>query len=109
MENIRFKQDSNTFIQTVWGGGLVVMVVLGIGGTIYKLIAPNGWIAHMLGGSFSGTAVALSLLIVFGALGWLVRASTSTRQQAGLADLVVYAFAAAGLLYAVQLWSKGAF
>ena len=88
MQNIKFKQESSTLVQTLWGFGLVVMVVLGIGGTIYKLIAPNGWIAAFMGAHFSGAVVALGLLIVFSALGWLVRASTSTRQQSGVADLV---------------------
>ena len=109
MQNVRFKHDSSSFVQTLWGFGLVVFVVLGIGGTIYKLISPNGWIAALMGSSFSGAVVALGLLIVFSALGWLVRASTSTRQQAGVADLVVYLFAAAGCLYAFQFWTKGAF
>ena len=109
MESIKFKQDTSTFGQTLWGLGLVIMVVLGIGGTIYKLIAPNGWIAKLLGTSFSGAAVALGLLLMFSALGWLLRASTTTRQQAGVADVIVYAFAAAGLLYAFQFSTKGAF
>ena len=86
MQNVRFKHDSSSFVQTLWGFGLVVFVVLGIGGTIYKLISPNGWIAALMGSSFSGAVVALGLLIVFSALGWLVRASTSTRQQAGVAS-----------------------
>jgi len=109
MQNVKYKQDSSGFVQTLWGFSLVVMVVLGIGGTIYKLISPHGWIANLLGSSFSGGAVALGLMLVFSALGWLVRSSTSTRQQAGVADLVVYLFAAAGLLYAFQFWTKGAF
>lgn len=109
MQNIRFRQDSNSLIQTLWGFCLTVLVVLGIGGTLYKLLAPSGWIANYLGSSFSGGAVTIGLLLLFGALGYLVRAATSTRQQSSIADVVVYAFAFAGLVYAMRYWSKGIF
>ena len=46
MQTLRHhKHDSGNFIQTLWGFALVVMVVFGICGTIYKLLAPSGWIA----------------------------------------------------------------
>src|SRR4051812_33915293 len=103
------KQDTGHFLQTVWAFGLVMMVVLGIGGTIYKLLAPTGWIASLMGRGFSGGVAAIGLMIVFGVVGWVARNWTTTREQAGMATFVVYVFAAAGVLYSFQLWSKGAF
>jgi hypothetical protein len=105
----RYKHDSVGLAQTLWGFGLVVMVVFGICGTIYKLLAPSGWIASLMGRGFSGGVAAIGLMIVFGVIGWIARSWTTTREQASVANLVVYVFAAAGLLYSFQLWSKGAF
>ena len=103
------KNSSGTFMQALWGFALVVMVVFGICGTIYKLLAPSGWIASLMGRGFSGGVAAVGLMIVFGVVGWVARSWTTTREQAGIADLVVYAFAAAGFVYSFQIWSKGAF
>ena len=105
----QYKHDSGGLAQTLWGFGLVVMVVFGICGTIYKLLAPTGWIAALMGRGFSGGVAAIGLMIVFGVIGWVARSWTTTREQAGAANLVVYVFAAAGLMYSFQLWSKGAF
>ncbi len=100
---------SGSFIQALWGFALVVMVVLGICGTLYKLLAPAGWIATLMGRGFSGGVAAIGMIFIFSVLGWVARSWMSTRQQMGVADLAVYAFAAAGLLYSFQLWSKGVF
>ncbi len=110
MQTIRqYKHDSGSFIQTLWGFLLVIMVVFGICGTIYKLLAPSGWIAGLMGRGFSGGVAAIGLMIVFGVIGWIARSWTTNREQAATATLVVYVFAAAGVLYSFQLWSKGAF
>lgn len=109
MQTIKHRQDTGNFIQALWGFALVVMVVLGICGTIYKLLAPSGWVATLMGRGFSGGVAAIGLMIVFGVVGWVARSWTSTRQQSGMADLAVYVFAAAGLLYSFQFWSKGVF
>ena len=109
MQNVRYKQDSSSLMQTLWGCGLSLMVVLGIVVTLYKLMAPNGWIAGYMGNSFSGGVVALGLLAMCAALSYLVRAATSPRQLAAVADLVVYGFAIAGAMYAFRFWAKGMF
>ena len=103
------RHDTGTFLQTVWAFGLVVMVVFGIAGTIYKLLAPSGWIASLMGRGFSGGVAAIGLMIVFGVVGWVARNWTTNREQAATATFVVYVFAAAGVIYSFQLWSKGAF
>lgn len=109
MQSIKQKHDTGTLVQAVWGFGLVLMVVIGICGTIYKLLVPGGWIAGLLGSGYSGGVAAGGLMVIFGVIGWVSRTFLSFRSQANTADLVVYAFAAAGLLYAFQFWSRGAF
>lgn len=109
MHSIRQPKQSSVFFQTLWGFFMVVFVLVGIVGTIYKLLAPSGWIAGLMGRGFSGGVAAIGLMVVFGVVGWIARTWTTTREQAAGANLVVYLFAAAGLLYSFQLWSKGTF
>lgn len=109
MQSIKRRHETSSFFQTLWGFGLVVMVVVGICGTIYKLLSPGGWIAGMLGNGFSGGVAAVGLLVMFSVIGWIARTFSSVRQQSSGADLVVYVFAIAGLIYVFQYWSKGTF
>src|SRR3954451_4257442 len=87
----------------------VLLVLAGIGGTIYKVISPNGWIAQAFGRSFSAGAAALGSLLMITALAWFSRGRGTGRTRHRVGDLVVYVFAAAGLLYVAQLWLKGSF
>ena len=106
---MRLKQEFFALAQAFVGFLLVALVLMGIGGTIYKVIAPDGWVALAFGRSFSaGVATRGSLVMIFG-LAWFSRVWSSPRHRNRFSDLLVYSFAAAGLLYLVQLWVKGTF
>jgi hypothetical protein len=109
MSEMRLKQEVFALVQAGIGLVLVGLVLLGIGGTIYKVIAPDGWVAMAFGRSLSaGVATLGSLVMIFG-LAWFSRGWQSPRHRNRFSDLLVYSFAAAGLLYLVQLWIKGTF
>ena len=91
------------------GFAVVVLVMLGIGGTIYKLISPDGWVAQAFGRSLSAGTAALGSLLLIAALAWFSRGWTSPRSRNRLSELFVYTFAAAGLVYLAQIWTKGLF
>lgn len=95
--------------QLVASLAVVVLVTLGIGGTIYKVISPDGWVATAFGRSLSAGAAALGSLMLIAALAWFSRGWTSTRNRNRMSDLVVYSFAAAGIIYLAQIWVKGTF
>lgn len=103
------KHELHTAGQVLYGLAVVCLVVLGIGGTIYKVISPEGWIANAFGRSFSAGVAALGSLLMIGALAWFSRGWSSPRTRNRFSDLLVYTFAAAGMLYLAQLWTKGAF
>lgn len=88
---------------------LLVLVLTGMSGTIYKLLAPEGWIAHAFGRGFSAGIAAM--LVVFGLLlvVWLSRGVAVTRIRQHAANAVVYLFAFAGFVYLAQYWMRGAF
>lgn len=93
--------------QVVFGFAIVALVMLGIGGTIYKVIAPDGWVALAFGRSLSAGTAALGSLVLIAALAWFSRGWTSPRARNRFTELFVYTFAAAGLVYLAQLWTRG--
>ena len=95
--------------QVVVGFAVVALVMLGIGGTIYKVISPDGWVAQAFGRSFSAGTAALGSVLLIVVLAWFSRGWTSPRARNRFTELFVYTFAAAGLLYAAQFWTKGLF
>jgi hypothetical protein len=103
------KHEVNALAQVLAGGVIVLLVTLGIGGTIYKVISPDGWIAVAFGRSLSAGAAALGSLMLIAGLAWVSRGWSSPRSRNRFSDLLVYTFAAAGIIYLAQLWMKGTF
>lgn len=103
------KHELHTVGQVAYGLAVVALVVMGIGGTIYKVISPEGWVANAFGRSFSAGVAALGSLIMIAALAWFSRGWSSPRARNRFSDLLVYTFAAAGMVYLAQLWTKGTF
>jgi LPXTG-motif cell wall-anchored protein len=99
--------DSASFLQALAGFSIATLVALGVGGSLYKLIMPGGWIGEVFGRSVAaGLAVLLALLMIGISL-WLTRAWISTARRKLYSELFVYVFAGMGLVYAVDMLIKG--
>jgi hypothetical protein len=103
------KPEFATVGQAALGVTLLGLVLVGIGGTIYKVISPEGWVTQAFGRSLSAGVAALGSLLMIIGLAWFSRGWTSPRAHNRFPELLVYTFAAAGLLYLAQLWTKGMF
>ena len=106
---IPIKQEFSSVGQTALGVTLLGLVLVGIGGTIYKVISPDGWVAHAFGRSLSAGVAALGSLLMIAGLAWFSRGWSAPRSRNRFPELLVYTFAAAGLLYLAQIWTKGTF
>jgi len=106
---MQIREELSTFREVTLGLLVVLLVLTGIGGTIYKTIAPDGWIAQAFGRSLSAGAAALGSLLMITSLAWFSRGRGSGRTRHRYSDVVVYAFAAAGAIYLLRLWLKGSF
>jgi hypothetical protein len=105
----RLKQELYSIAHAALGLTTLILVLTGIGGTIYKVIEPGGWVAQAFGRSLSAGAAALGALALVAGLAWFSRGWSSSQNQRTLAsDCIVWGFAAAGLLYLAQFWMKGA-
>jgi hypothetical protein len=104
---IKLRQEIFALLQAGVGFVMVALVVTGIGGTIYKVISPEGWVATAFGRSVSAGAAALGSITVIAALAWFSRSWGDRTNRTLLTDFLIFGFAAAGILYLVQLWTKG--
>jgi hypothetical protein len=107
MTTLRLKQELYSFAQTFWSCVLLSLVLGGIGGTIYKMLSPEGWIAAAFGRSLSAGAAALGSMALVAALAWFSRSWGDPERRGMLTHVVLWGFAAIGTLYLVQLWTKG--
>jgi hypothetical protein len=107
MTTLRLKQELASFAHTFGSCVLLSLVLGGIGGTIYKVISPEGWIAVAFGRSLSAGAAALGSIALIAGLAWFSRSWGDPQNRTLLTDFLIFGFAAAGLLYLVQLWTKG--
>lgn len=106
----RLKQELQAIGQMTVGVLLITLVLMGIGGTIYRIISPEGWIAQAFGRSASAGLVAIGSLLMVATLAWFSRDWTSAAiYRNRFSALLLYTFAAAGLLYFAQLWVGGGF
>jgi len=99
----QFKQDYRVLIQTLVGFAVLAFLMIGVGGTIYRIISPDGWLVQLFGaGLKAGTATVLSL-VALGILGWFAREWVSAYQKNRLADVLIYVFSGAGVVYLAQM------
>ena len=103
------KREIHTAAEVLFGLAVVLLVTLGIGGTIYKVIAPDGWVAAAFGRSLSAGTATLGSLVVIAGLAWYSRGWSTAQNRNRFSDFLVFAFAAAGIVYVSQLWLKGTF
>lgn len=107
MSTAQLRQELYSIVQAFVGFAVLSLVLTGIGGTIYKVISPEGWIAQAFGKSLSAGAAALGSLVLITGLAWFSRSWGDVQRRTLVSDFVVYGFAAAGIIYLAQLWMKG--
>ncbi|HYM28591.1 MAG TPA: hypothetical protein VET66_10600 [Steroidobacteraceae bacterium] len=100
--------DVGAFLQAIVGFAVAALVMLGVGGTVYRLVAPGGWLAQVFGRSLAGGLAAVLALLIIGLCAWLARTWISVGSRNRHSDLFVYGFAAAGAFYAIEIFAKGA-
>ncbi len=105
MQHAKLKpaSDISVFFQALAGFAIAALVMVGVAGTVYKLISSGGWFAQLLGTSVTGGLSAVLALMVMGLCAWLARSWITVRSRNRYPDVFVYLFAIAGAIYAVEL------
>ena len=109
MEHVRFKPTSDTsvLVQAFVGLAVALLVMLGVGGTLYKFFAPGGLLAQVFERSVAGGVAAILALLMIGMSVWMARDLFSAGERNRHAEAFVYGFAAAGTVYAAQFFALG--
>ena len=85
---------------------MLLLVVTGVAGTVYKLVTPDGWLVGAFHRSPTAGLALTGALGLAGLFFWVSRGS-AFRQRNAHASLFVYAFAAAGFMYLARYWMHG--
>src|SRR2546427_10248320 len=93
---LKHKEEIYALGQYLLGFVVVGLVLVGIGGTIYKVISPDGWIALAFGRSLSAGAASLGSLIMIAGLAWFSRGWDSPPHRNPFFDLLGFSLASAG-------------
>jgi hypothetical protein len=102
MEQAKQKFEFPILAQVFCGFAISGLVLVGISGSIYRLVAPHGWFVQAFGHSFGLGAALLAAILGAAALVWAIPGWMPS-QRGRVSDAVVYGFAAAGLIYLGQL------
>lgn len=103
------KHEGLSPVQIGVGVVMSLLVMTGVAGTIYKVMAPGGWIAQAFGHGVKAVfsvllAVALLLAFAYFSRTW----TASQKHRHFTANLVVSLFALAGFVYLAHFWVTGA-
>jgi len=101
MTEFKLRQETWALAQALIGFAMALLVMLGIAGMIYRVIAPDGWIAQAFSRSLSDGLTALVVLGVIGALVWLTGPTVHGKRSTAI-ELVVVSLAGAGALFLLQ-------
>jgi hypothetical protein len=105
LDTAHHKQEFFAMLQTLYGFAISALVFTGIGCTIYKVLAPDGWVTSAFGRSLSSGFATVGSVAALLALAWLSR--TSPRQHNTLSEFMVFGFAMAGVVFLGRVWLFG--
>jgi hypothetical protein len=88
------------------GAIVLLLVVTGVMGTIYKLVTPDGWVVAAFHRSTTTGLALMGALGLASLVAWISR-GLAVRERNARASFFVYVFAAAGLMYLARYWMNG--
>jgi hypothetical protein len=94
-------------LQFFGGFLLLALIMLGVGGTLYKLLAPEGWIAQLFGGSLGYLGAIVLALVGVVTFAWFAQDQIAPTRRDGIGDWWVYLCGLAGLFYAAEILWRG--
>ena len=96
------REESQALTQALVAFCVVMLIMIGIAGTVYRVIAPDGWLADAFNRGFVSGLLSLTAIgLLFGLL-WLKRGNTLFAKRSRVAEIIVMGFAGAGALYLLQ-------
>jgi hypothetical protein len=76
--------------------------MIGIAGTVYRVIAPDGWLAQAFNHGMLNGLVSLCAVGLLAGLLWMKRGNALIARRSKLVETVIVGFAVAGTVYLLQ-------
>ena len=105
MERTRSRQEISPLLQGASGVVLLLAMLLGVVGTIYKFVQPGGWLTTFATQGLPGGLTAFAALVAICALALVV----PERHAPWRKNFLIYGFACVGGYYLLQLATRGTF
>ena len=96
-------------LQSTLGLGLAALVVVGISGTLYKLVSADGWVAFFFERTQAGGVLAVGGIGLAALCAWAAGMGATHSYRLLLSNFVVYGSALAGSIYLLRYWWAGIF
>lgn len=100
---LRAADDAKAVGQAIVGFAVAAMVMIGLGGSVYYLVAPGGLLSQVFGRSVAGGLAAVLAFLIVGLCAWMTRAWISIPHRNRYSEIFVWFFAAIGAIYAVRM------
>ncbi len=101
--DIRIKNEALAIGQVLYGAAVCALIVLGMGGAIYKLIGPQGLLDRAFGANRNGEFTLLVMAVAAALAAWALHGRFSRRTQSGIWRATTYLLALLGALFASRL------
>jgi hypothetical protein len=104
MSSYRFnmRDDSVALGQALVAFMVVMLIMIGIAGTVYRMIAPDGWIVSAFERGLGNGLAALAAIALLGGLLWLKGGRNAFAKRSTATEVVVIGFAGLGVLFLLQ-------
>jgi len=102
----RYKSDTGASLRDLAGFVVAALVALGVSGTLFHMVAPGGWLVLLFERSAAAGIAALLAFAMIGLSSWMVSDWVSLTGKNRCADVLVYSFGAAGILYLIGMLSE---
>jgi len=102
----RLREESWALAHALIGFGMVILVMIGIAGTIYRVIAPHGWVVEAFNRSLTAGLTTLVVLSAIGAMLWFTNPKTHGKRNTSI-ELIVMGIAGAGAIFLLQASLNG--
>lgn len=99
--------DTWAVLHSIGEFAVVILVTLGVAGTLYRLAGPDGWLAAIFSRSAAAGLAAIFSILLVGVSAWMLRGWVPRRQRRRYPEVAGYVLAALGLFYAFEMYSKG--
>jgi len=96
------REESVALGQAVVAFMVVMLIMVGIAGTIYRAIAPDGWIVSAFDRGLGNGLAALGAIALLVALLWMKGGPNAFAKRSTATEVVVIGFAGLGALFLLQ-------